>query len=134
MFEEFQKVTSGNRLQHALLHLTPGRRYRVSIKACAGSVCFYPAYSNGVTVIPNPPKAGYIGAKYDDDNNAVTAPQYFEVLKYNEIRYFYAVKLLILTVNVIFSVQIVLLGLKGTERSRFMNIILIYEQCNCLMS
>lgn len=70
-FEDFQHLKSRNHLHDATFFLTPGRRYRVVLKVCAGQFCFQPVYSNGVTVIPHPPKTGLISVELDSSERMV---------------------------------------------------------------
>ena len=61
--------------------LNPGRSYRFGLKFCAADICYNTLYTNGVTVIPNPPKTGHIDISYSTESkkvrfNLLTMTQY----------------------------------------------------------
>ena len=62
-FKDFRYVGKHHYVSLNELDLQPGKSYRVVIKFCAENLCFPYIYSNGVTVIYNPPVTGNISVE-----------------------------------------------------------------------
>ncbi|WAR04893.1 hypothetical protein MAR_020262 [Mya arenaria] len=85
---EYQTLRNRDVLHITGLYLIPGRKYRISVKACAQQFCFKSMSSDGVFIIPNPPITGSLSVNYDmgvnkdsdieDMNEALTVIQRYE--------------------------------------------------------
>lgn len=62
-FKDFQYVGKHRYVSLNELDLQPGKSYRVVVKFCAENLCFPYVYSNGITVIYNPPVTGNISVE-----------------------------------------------------------------------
>ena len=88
-FKDFQYVGKHRYVSLNDLDLQPGKTYRVVIKFCAENLCFPYVYSNGVTVIYNPPVTGNISVEIKNTS-----------LAHQEVRHH--TLLVIVTLNCIF--------------------------------
>ena len=74
---DYEHISTGYQATVHDLVLLPGITYRVALKICASDLCFKPVYSNGVTVISNPPTAGSLTVTYNEGsiNDSVSIPK-----------------------------------------------------------
>ncbi|WAR04731.1 hypothetical protein MAR_020100, partial [Mya arenaria] len=70
---EYQTLRNRDVLHITGLYLIPGRKYRISVKACAQQFCFKSMSSDGVYIIPNPPITGSFSVNYDMGVNTIAA-------------------------------------------------------------
>ncbi|XP_052082402.1 uncharacterized protein LOC127720030 [Mytilus californianus] len=61
---QYISINQNTKLTARDLSLEPGRTYRLSLKFCAGDVCFPALKTSGVTIIPDKPVAGPISIEY----------------------------------------------------------------------
>ncbi|KAK3589056.1 hypothetical protein CHS0354_008706 [Potamilus streckersoni] len=62
---EYEHLPTLHELKGSELILQAGKTYRVAIELCADQFCYQPIFSDGVTVIPNPPITGGIDVFYN---------------------------------------------------------------------
>ncbi|WAR05117.1 hypothetical protein MAR_020486 [Mya arenaria] len=67
----YQTLRNRDVLHVTGLYLIPGRKYRISVKACAQQFCFKSMSSDGVFIIPNPPITGSFSVNYDMGENTI---------------------------------------------------------------
>ncbi|WAR06111.1 hypothetical protein MAR_021480 [Mya arenaria] len=77
---EYQNLRNRDVLHVTGLHLISGRKYRISVKACAKQFCFKSMSSDGVFIIPNSPITGSLSVTYDMAVNtiAVTMDRFYD--------------------------------------------------------
>ncbi|XP_076086914.1 uncharacterized protein LOC143057491 [Mytilus galloprovincialis] len=66
---QYISINQNTKLTARGLSLEPGRTYRLSLKFCAGDVCFPAIKTSGVTIIPNKPVTGPISIDYTHHTN-----------------------------------------------------------------
>lgn len=62
------------------LTLSPGIKYRISLKLCAKTICFDPIKTNGVMVMANPPVSGSISINHLNTTETGGAEKVSELL------------------------------------------------------
>jgi len=62
--QEYQYISSGFEAEAHNFYLLPVRTYRSAIKICASETCFAPLYSDGITILSNPPQKGSISLSH----------------------------------------------------------------------
>ncbi|XP_060590849.1 uncharacterized protein LOC132745864 [Ruditapes philippinarum] len=76
---EYQPMNATTTHLHASdLTLFAGRRYRVSLKFCAGKFCFKPVQSDGVFVVPNDPKTGKLSVTANRTQIEITLERFVD--------------------------------------------------------
>ncbi|KAK3612522.1 hypothetical protein CHS0354_024494 [Potamilus streckersoni] len=72
-FREYEHIHMSTEVRQHGIDLHSGRKYRVALRFCAGQICFYPEYSNGVTVTSSPPVPGTMSVLYSQEDQKIYA-------------------------------------------------------------